>query len=141
MSQTWFLVADSSRARLYNVEKHNAPLVEVEDFDHPEGRLHEGDLVSDRPGSDGGTLGQGRRVFDDKISARQQEDIRFAAMLAEHLNALRNAGEIERLVLVAPPAFLGLLREKLGKETMELVTNQVDKNLVQQPPEVLREYL
>jgi len=141
MSHTWFLVADSSRARLYEVEKRNAPFVEVEAFEHPEGRLHEGDLVSDRPGSDGGSLGQGRRVLDDKVSAREQEDIRFATQLAERLEAARKAGDLDRLVLVAPPAFLGLLRDKLGKEVMARVSNQVDKNLVQQPPEVLREYL
>ena len=141
MSHTWFLVADSSRARLYEVEKHNGPFVEVEDFEHPEGRLHEGDLVSDRPGMDGGSVGQGPHVLDDKVTARQQEDIRFAELLAERLDALRTSGRLQRLVLVAPPAFLGLLREKLGKETMALVVNQVDKNLVLQDAEVLREYL
>jgi len=141
MSHTWFLVADSSRARLYEVEKRSAPFVEVESFDHPEGRLHEGDLVSDRPGSDGGSIGQGRRVYDEQTSAREQEDIRFASTLAEHMAAARNAGDLERLVLVAPPAFLGLLRDKLSKEVMSRVSKQIDKNLVQQPPEVLRGYL
>ena len=141
MSHTWFLVADSSRAKLYDVEKRTAPFVEIEDFVHPEGRLHEGDLVSDRPGSDGGSIGQGRHVLDDKVSARDQAGIRFAAELAERLDAARNAGELERLVLVAPPAFLGLLRDKLSKEVLARVSKQIDKNLVQQPPEVLREYL
>ncbi len=141
MSHTWFLVADSSRAKLYDVEKRTAPFVEIEDFIHPEGRLHEGDLVSDRPGSDGGSVGQGRRVFDDQTSAREQEDIRFAATLAERLEKARNDGNLQRLVLVAPPAFLGLLRDKLSKEVMSHVSKQIDKNLVQQPPEVLRDYL
>ncbi len=141
MSHTWFLVADSSRAKLYEVEKRTAPFVEIEDFDHPEGRLHEGDLVSDGPGSDGGSVGQGRHIFDDRVSARKQVDIRFAASLAERLDAARNAGELKRLVLVAPPALLGLLRDKLSKEVMARVSRQIDKNLVQQPPEVLREYL
>lgn len=141
MSHTWFLVADSSRAKLYDVEKRTAPFVEIEDFVHPEGRLHEGDLVSDRPGSDGGSVGQGRRILDDKVSARDQAGIRFASELAERLDAARNAGELERLVLVAPPAFLGLLRDKLSKEVMARVSKQIDKNLVQQSPEVLREYL
>lgn len=141
MSHTWFLVADRSRARLYEVEKRSAPFVEVEAFDHPEGRLHEGDLTSDRPGSDGGSVGQGRRVFDDQTSAREQEDIRFASTLADRMDSARNAGHLQRLVLVAPPAFLGLLRDKLSKEVMSRVSKQIDKNLVQQPPEVLREYL
>ncbi len=141
MSHTWFLVADSSRARLYELENRKGPFVEVEDFEHPEGRLHEGDLVTDRPGFDGGSVGQGPHVLDDKVSAREQENLRFAEHLAERLDALRTSGRLQRLVLVAPPAFLGLLREKLGKETQELVVKQVDKNLVQQPPEVLRDYL
>ena len=141
MSHTWFLVAESSQAKLYEVEKRTAPFVEVEAFDHPEGRLHERDLVSDRPGSDGGSVGQGRRMIDNQVSAREQEAIRFASTLAARMDAARIAGKLEQLVLVAPPAFLGLLRDKLSKDVMARVSRQIDKNLVQQPPEVLREYL
>jgi protein required for attachment to host cells len=141
MSGTWILVAESSRAKLYRADNRKSPISEIEALENPAGRLHEGDLVSDRPGSDGGSVGQGRRVLDDKTTARQQEHISFAKQLAERLNAARTEGEFSRLVLAAPPAFLGLLRDSLGKEVMDMVYAQVDKNLVQQPAEALRAYM
>jgi protein required for attachment to host cells len=141
MTGTWILVAESSRARLYRADNRKSPISEVEALENPSGRLHEGDLVSDRPGSDGGSVGQGRRVLDDKTSARQHEHISFAKQLADRLNAARTDGEFSRLVLAAPPAFLGLLRDNLNKEVMDMVYAQVDKNLVQQPAEALRAYM
>jgi protein required for attachment to host cells len=142
MSGTWILVAESSRAKLYRADNRKSPISEVESLEHPEGRLHEGDLVSDRPGSDSGSIvGQGRHILDDKTTARRHEHITFAKQLAARLDAGRNQGDFSRLVLVAPPAFLGLLRDNLSKEVMDMVYAQVDKNLVQQPAETLRAYM
>lgn len=141
MSRTWILVAESSRAKLYAAEGNLAPLSELEDLVHPAGRMHEGDLVSDRAGNDGGSMGQGRHVIDDKTSAREQEKLEFARQLAERLDAGCNDGSFDRLVLVAPPAFLGLLRDKLSKKVMDRVYKQIDKNLVQKPAEVVREHV
>jgi protein required for attachment to host cells len=141
MSRTWILVAESSRAKLYEANGNRAPLAELEDLVHPAGRMHEGDLVSDRAGNDGGSIGQGRHVMDDRTSARERERIEFARQLAERLETACNGGAFERLVLVAPPAFLGLLRERLSKNVMERVYRQIDKNLVQQPAEIVREKL
>ncbi|HFD78794.1 MAG TPA: host attachment protein [Gammaproteobacteria bacterium] len=144
MSRIWILVAESSRAKLYKADNRKAPLTEVEALVHPAGRLHEGDLVSDRPGSDPGTpggQGQGRHVVDNKISAKQAEDIDFARYLARHLDQGRIDGAYDELVLIAPPAFLGLLRNSINKEVMERVSEQIDKNLVQQSPEALREQI
>ncbi|MGD2073530.1 MAG: host attachment protein [Gammaproteobacteria bacterium] len=139
MARTWILVAESSRAKLYESNSVRAPLSELEDLVHPAGRMHAGDLVSDRAGTDGGSIGQGRHVMDDRTSAREHERIEFARQLAERLEAACGRGAFDRLVLVAPPAFLGLLRDRLSKKVMERVYRQIDKNLVQKPAEVVRE--
>ena len=141
MPCTWILVADTSQAKIYSSASRIKPLAEVEEFDHPEGRMHEGDLVSDSPGSDGGTPGQGRHVMDDKTSAKDQEAINFSKTIAGRLEAARNSGEFDKLVLIAPSGFLGLLRSNIGKQTMAMVTQQVNKNLVQKPADVIRDYL
>jgi protein required for attachment to host cells len=141
MANTWILVAESSRAKFYAAKNRTGPITEIEALAHPEGRLHEGDLVSDTPGSDGGSVGQGRHIMNDKTSAKQQEACDFAKLLANRLDSARNTGEFSKLVLVAPPAFLGLLRDNMSKEVMAMVSHQVDKNLVQKPAETVREYL
>ena len=141
MAITWVLVAESSRAKFYTAKNRIAPITEIEALAHPEGRLHEGDLVSDSAGSDGGSVGQGRHIMNDKTSAKEHEASGFAKVLATRLDSARNKGEFNKLVLVAPPAFLGLLRDNLSKEVMAMVSHQVDKNLVQKPSEAVREYL
>ena len=52
MSNICVVVADSSRARVFTADKPAGPLNEIETLNNPEGRLHEGDLVSDRGGRD-----------------------------------------------------------------------------------------
>lgn len=141
MPNTLVLVAESSRAKLYTVENRRAPFIELDALVHPESRAHEGDLVADRAGSDGGTNGQGRHIIDNKHTAKDNEALIFAKDLASRLDSGRNKGEFNRVVLVAAPAFLGVLRDNLSKEVLGMVSRQVDKNLVQKPAEVLREYL
>lgn len=139
MTKTWILAAESSRAKLYSSTSKVAPFVEVETMVHPESRMHEGDLVSDRNGNDGGSFGQGPHAYDNKTSAHKHEHIVFAKQIAERLEQGRTHGEFESLVLVAPPAFLGMLREHLSKPLMAMVSRQIHKNLVQQSPDMLRE--
>ena len=141
MSCIWVLVAESSRAKLYSAENRKAPLVEIGAFVHPEARLHEGDLVSDQSGSDGGSVGQGRHVLVNKTNARDTEKTEFAKNLAHRLEAARKENAFNRVVLIASPPFLGLLRDNLSDQVMGLVTEQIDKNLVQQPANEVREHL
>lgn len=138
---THILVADSSRARLFLAEDKGSPPLEVADYDHPEGRLHEGDLVSDRPGFDGGSMGQGQHVLDDETSARDAGDTRFAKQLVDRLEELRVEGGLQRLVLIAAPRFLGVLRDKLSPELKELLVREVDKDLTKADPATFIDYL
>ncbi len=141
MSRTWILVAESSSAAVFSAEGRDGPLTEVETLAHPEGRLRAQDLVTDHAGRDGGTVGQSPHVMAEKVGPHKHEVSEFAHVLANHLEAGRVHGKFDKLVLVAPPAFLGELRNCLGKELLALVYRQVDKNLVHQPAELLRQYL
>ena len=49
MARAWIIVAESSRAKIYSAFDPTMPLVEVDDLVHPQGRLHEGDLIADSP--------------------------------------------------------------------------------------------
>lgn len=142
MPRTWVLVANSSQAKIYAGKgEKGGEIAEIKHFDYPNGRLHEGDLVSDSAGSDGGSTGQGRHVLDDETTARQQEAITFAKELANHLDEDRKKDNYISLVLIAPPAFLGLLRKNLNADIMKMVFQQIDKNLINKSAKEIREYL
>ncbi|PCH83309.1 MAG: Host attachment protein [Piscirickettsiaceae bacterium] len=141
MPKTWVLVANSSQAKIFSGKGQRGPLTEIENFDYPNGRLHEGDLVSDSAGSDGGSAGQGRHVLDDETSARQQQAITFAKELASYLDEERKKGGFKKLVVIAPPTFLGILRKNLNDEVMTMVSQQIDKNFINKSAEEIHRYL
>ncbi|MGE0081138.1 MAG: host attachment protein [Thiohalomonadaceae bacterium] len=141
MGKTWVVVADSSRARIFRAEGLDGRLVEVEVMAHPEGRLHEASLTTDLPGRAFDSHGQGRHAMEEETPPKRHEAIQFAKRIGGMLEGARNAGNYDALVIVAEPRFLGLLRDNLSRETNKLVELAIDKNLVRQAPEAIRERL
>jgi protein required for attachment to host cells len=142
MAKYWILVAESSRARIFSSTRLNNPaLKEVEDFVHPESRLHEGDLTTSKPGSDKNSQGQARHTLNDETSVKKQENLYFARELTERLESGRTRGEYKNLILVAPPGFLGLLRDNLSTESSKLVVREINKNLVHETTRQLEQHL
>ena len=136
---TWVLVADNSRARIFSAEKPASALIEIQDLTHPEARLHEGDLVSDKTGRDQGPAG-GHGVASDQ-SHKQDGADRFASSVCSELDAARTSGSFQKLYVVAAPTFLGLLRKHQSNALKQLVAGEVDKNLSTQDPASIRRHL
>ena len=132
MGNTWVVVADGTRARLFNRHK-NRKLEEFDTLLSPEHRLHEGDLVSDRDGRAFDSGGVGRHAVGNKNAAKDHEMTVFAKRLAMRLEEGRNAGQLDRLVLIAPPRFLGQLRSHLSEQSAALVALTIDKELTTLP--------
>lgn len=142
MAKTWILAAESSRAIIYSVESRIKPLKELESFAHPEGRELEQDMTSDRPGRAFDTTGLGgRHSMGKEIDPKRHEAQVFAKRLADRLDQGRTQGDFDQLMLVAPPAFLGLLRESLNDQTLKLVSQSLDKNLLQAGEQSIRDNL
>ena len=141
MDNTWILVAESSRARIFTVETPSSPLVEIETLAHPEGRLHEQDMTSDLPGHDSNNSGSGRHGYQDETEPKEQEVINFARRVASELDGARTSGKLQRLIIVAAPAFLGSLRAQLNEQTSKLVVLEVAKNLSQHTAADIRSHL
>jgi protein required for attachment to host cells len=136
---TWVLVADNSRARIFSAEKPASPLVEIQDLTHPEARLHEGDLVTDKGGRDKGPDG-GHGIGSEQPHKTDGAD-KFASSVCAHLDAARAAGNLHKLYVVAAPAFLGLLRKHQSNALKQIIAEEVDKNLATQDPAAIRKHL
>jgi protein required for attachment to host cells len=57
------------------------------------------------------------------------------------LLADQGAGEFERLVIMAPPAFLGHLREALPQSLRSIVAAEIAKSYVHEPPSQWRSHV
>lgn len=141
MQKTWVIAAESSRARVFSAENRVSPLHEIEDFAHVEGRSRDQDLVSDKSGRGfDGTL-EGRHGMEKQADAKHHEAVSFAKRIAERCELARAKGEFEQLVLIAAPEFLGILRQQLSTHTLRLVSQTIDKNLVQKTASDIRGYV
>ncbi len=141
MAKTWVVVADSTRARIFRTETARDPLEEIETLTHPKAGTHDGDPPRALPGRSFDRAGHGRHAMESPTDPRKVEAVFFARRIAHHVDAARARHAFQHLILVAAPAMLGLLRDKLARETLKQVVLEVDKNLVKERPEVIRAHL
>ncbi|MEA3191848.1 MAG: hypothetical protein QOD26_181 [Betaproteobacteria bacterium] len=125
MANTWIVTADSARARILQVVDREHRLVEIDDLLNPEGHLHEGDLVTDTEEPSG--------AVDHSVDL-------FSKRVGDYLEKARTEHRYDKLVLVAPPKFLGRLRKQLGKEVEKLVCQELDKDLFRANARELERY-
>jgi protein required for attachment to host cells len=134
---TRIVVADNSRARVFSSYPNFSELDEQEDFVHNAARFLNQELVADAAGKSVDQHGS----LDPATSAKAHEEEIFAKSLAKHLKELHNRDHYKKLVLVAPPKFLGLLRRELHRTLDKLVTKTIDKDLTLCSVDELIEYL
>ena len=109
MANTWIVAADSSRARFLQVAGRER-LVELDSLINPEARMHE------------------REVTTEAHPQEHATDL-FAKRVGDYLDKARNDRRYDKLVIVAPPKFLGTLRRSLDKEVAKRVVGEMPKDL------------
>jgi protein required for attachment to host cells len=105
--------------------------------------MRDRDIDSDRPGrSFRKDSGDPRRAAMSRKEGPQDRVVsNFARALTDKLQQARMENQYERLVLVAPPRFLGLLRSSLDGPTAQLVVGSLDKDLASSKEAELIEHL
>jgi protein required for attachment to host cells len=127
--KTWALVANAARARLYEVEGRGAPLKELEDAIHAEAQIKGSELEADRPGRTFDSAGEGRHAKEPQVDPRKEEASRFARDLAHELESSYKNHLFQKLCIIAPPEFLGMLRGELDKPLRDAVAGELNKDL------------
>lgn len=125
---TWILVADSSRARLFAASQRGKPWRLISELEHPETRERTAQYSPTERGSQKQSFGYGRPALQPKTEPRRVEKGHFAEELARRLDAGLRQGEYGAVVLVASPQFLGELKGKLDKQVIKCITGAIDKD-------------
>jgi len=134
---TYIVVADAARARIFT--RDALKLVEQESLVHAASRLHEGDLVTDRGADVHESMSTTSRSSGGESTARTHEEMIFAKEVAERIYRARVDNSMQKLILVAPPRFLGQLREKIDGPTTKLVIHSLAKDLSKASLEEIQE--
>ncbi len=129
MQDTWVLVADGARARLFSLGAGAARLEEVGDFINAAMRMPGHLLERAPPPRVHDRFGEGRHVMDAHTPPRDKAAAQFAEFLKLQLERGHAQQCYRDLVLIAPPRFLGMLNTALGQRLREAVVLKVDKNL------------
>lgn len=137
---TWIVVADSAHAGILK-RISTGELRELEALDHPQSRLHQGDLRTGGEGAVTDRAGHGVRGTDSSVTTGERHTSMFAGEIARYLSEARHQGLFDDLTLVAEPALLGALRKQLDPPTTHRVQRSVDKNWVSKSPEELVDLL
>lgn len=112
MGTTWIVLANASRARIFESVDGRAP-AEVRTLVHPGSRLKVGDLDEHHAGHAErhvGVGGHGSPAYPPSSDPRAKERHAFARELAHVLQGAVTGGLAQRLVLSASSDFLGDLR-------------------------------
>ncbi len=111
MVKHWILVGDGSGARVYETDALLENLKHVEDlaFSHAHVHRDEGGHLSNAH-----LPGAGRDAGQGEYDPHKVTEERFARAIAKDINDAELRHRFERLVVVAPPRFLGDIRASLS---------------------------
>jgi len=141
VTKHYIVVAESTRAKIFSFEKRSQDLVEICDLEHSQGRRRESEINSDKPGRTvGGGIGSHHSLGSNHQDKTYEGHI-FAGEISALLEADRTNHKYEGLILIAPPKFLGELRNELTAACNKLVIDSIDKNLVHCSNRELLSYL
>jgi len=130
MGTIWVLVANQAEATIYSAQRLRGPLTPVETLYHPAGRSRAQDLVSDAPGRVQDRVGPTRHSMEPDVGIKAEETRRFAHQIVDNLQAGLQHEKFERLILIAAPAFLGMIRKELTTQLVEAVIEEIPKDVV-----------
>lgn len=143
---TRIVLADQSEARFYDIDRVDSPLRLIGRLTDPNAHLHDRDFKSDRPGRvfDHAPAPHQRRgavghhATDGERRPRKHAAELFARQIARELESARQQHQFDRLVVMAGPPFLGVLRSVLPKAVSALVVHEIPKDLLHEPETVVR---
>lgn len=137
----WVLVADAARARLFQVEQPRQTLTPALGEELIGSNLRSREIASDRPGRTFDSGGQGRHAKEPPTDPARHAQGEFARDVVRLLDEKRTSRAFERLIVVAPPQFLGDLRALMPQQLQERVSAEIAKDLSKLPTHELQDHL
>lgn len=133
------VVADEREANFFDLDKPQADLSARGSL-HNDAARPDRELETDRPGRRfSGADGSNRHAVDGERSSERHEMELFALEVARTIDGARTRHEFDRLVLIAGPRMLGLLREALPAPCRSIVAAEVAKDFVHHDAATIRD--
>ena len=141
MKKVWILVANQAEAQIYSSDRMPGNLMLVGGLVNKEGTAHPRDLVSDAPGRAFDSIGLGRHAMEPNTGIKQEQRKRFVKEIVERLQSAYSKGVFDKLVLLAAPAVLGVVRKTLTADLEKVVIKEIPKDVIGQDLEKIKSQL
>lgn len=138
---TWILIANGARGRVLRHAGPGSGLSEVDGLEFSQEPKRAQDIMADKPGRSFASAGHGRSAMEPRTDPVEKREADFVKRLAAFLDAEREAGSFDRLVLVAPPIALGALRASLNPHLAAMVIADLNKDLTKVPNNEMGKHL
>lgn len=139
MATSWILVADSSRARLFRLTDDGGQVEELLGFVNPDADIRS--ATRTRPPRTHDRLGHARHIIEPHTSLKERSISGFTAELRTVLERGLASNAYQQLVLIAPPLFLGALRQTLGKQVRSRVAVALGRELTEADSRSISRYV
>jgi protein required for attachment to host cells len=139
--RTWIVIADGAHAKVLERSAEKPTLRTVDGLNVSIELPASRDMLTDRPGRSFESHGRARHAKESRSDPHRELKRSFAKHLAGLLKTNLADKRYERLVLVAPPAMLGDLRDALVKTVRARVVAELAQDLVKTPHSQLRRHL
>lgn len=140
-TKTWILIADGARARIFLNEGPGKGVTPVDGGAFESGHQASREILEDRPGRTFESADTSRHAYEPRSDPHRELKRTFAGQLAAMLDQRLLEKAYDRVILVAPPAMLGDLREALTDAVRAVLYAELDKDLTQTPAQELPGHL
>jgi len=141
MKMNWILVANQAEAQIYSSCQLPGNLLLVDVLANKEGTAHPRDLISDAPGRAFDSTGSGRHAMEPNTGVKVEQRRRFVKEMVERLQTAHSKGGFDKLVLLAAPAVLGVLRKSLTADLTKSVIKEIPKDVIGQDVDKIQSQL
>lgn len=136
----WVVSADSNTCRIYHYQKQPTELTIIKEIVHPENKLKDSEITSDRPGHyQSGQTAHG--TYFPHSDPKVVKIDTFSRQIADELDDARKKQKFDKLILIAAPHMNGLLLQHLNKNVKHLISHNIQKDLLHLPHLDLLEFL
>jgi len=137
---TWALILNSGICRIYKLSKKPYQLTLLKEIVHPESRLRDIELTSDKPGHY--KAGDGAHgAFSQQSDPKEIQIDDFSRQIAEALDHGRTIQSYNKLIVVAPPHMDGLLFQHMNKHVKDLITHNIKNDVLHLTEHELSDFL
>lgn len=134
---TWVVLANSRHAK---VLEHLGPGKGLRSLSGYVWTAPEAGLPKDRAGMGHSIAGPGRAAVEQK-NPNDAVEASFAKGIVDDIAKAQSAKKFDRLVLIAGPHTLGLLRSHIGSALHSAIVGEIPKDLSSQPEKVVEGHL